>query len=141
MTDDQITLIEDSFRHVAPIAVPAAAMFYARLFELDPQLRPLFAQTDMVAQGRKLITAIGFVVSNLQRPEALLPAVQALGARHCGYGVRPVHFGTVGAALLDTLANGLGNRFTPAVRDAWAQAYGMLAETMIAASPTGDARA
>lgn len=135
MTDDQIALIEDSFRTVAPIAVPAAELFYARLFELDPALRPLFANTDLAAQGRKLMTSLGFVVGNLARPEALLPAVEALGARHGDYGVLPAHYATVGAALMDTLARGLGEGFTPAVREAWAAAYDMLAETMITATP------
>ena len=134
MTDDQIALIEASFRQVTPIAEPAAALFYRRLFELDPALRPMFAQTDLAAQGRKLMAAIGFVVANLRRPEAMLPAVRALGARHGGYGVQPAHYDTVGVALLDTLALGLGDGFTPATRDAWACAFGILARTMIAAT-------
>ncbi|WP_372624803.1 globin domain-containing protein [Falsiroseomonas sp.] len=107
MTAEQTTLVEASFRHVAPIAEPAAVIFYRRLFTLDPGLRPMFAHADMAAQGRKLMAAIGFVVGNLRRPEALLPAVAELGRRHAGYGVQPGHYATVGAALLDTLEEGL----------------------------------
>lgn len=134
MTPDQITAIERSFRLVAPIAEPAAAIFYERLFALDPALKPMFRHTDIAEQGRKLMQAIGFVVANLRRPEALLPAVSALGRRHGGYGVQPAHYTTVGSALLDTLAEGLGPHFTPEVRQAWAAAYGLLAEVMIAAA-------
>jgi len=101
---------------------------------LDPALRPLFAQTDLPAQGRKLMTAIGFVVANLRRPEAMLPALRALGARHGAYGVQPAHYVTVGAALLDTLGRGLGEAFTPAMHEAWAAAYGVVATTMIDAA-------
>jgi len=135
MTPDQTAAIERSFRLVAPIAEPAAAIFYARLFALDPGLQPLFAHADIAEQGRKLMQALGFVVAHLRRPEALLPAVAELGHRHGGYGVRPAHYATVGTALLDTLAEGLGADFTPEVRGAWAAAYGLLAETMMQAAP------
>lgn len=134
MTPEQTALVEDSFRLVVPIAEPAAGIFYARLFERDPALRPLFAQADMQAQGRKLMAALGHVVANLRRPEALLPAVADLGRRHAGYGVQPPHYDTVGAALLDTLRAGLGEAATEEVIGAWAAAYGVLAATMIAAA-------
>jgi nitric oxide dioxygenase len=140
MTPAQIALVEDSFRHVAPIAEPAAAIFYERLFRLDPALRGLFAHADMGAQGRKLMQAIGFVVANLRRPEALLPVVAELGRRHGGYGVQPSHYATVGQALLETLEEGLGAFFTPEVKAAWARAYGLLAEVMQqAAAPEAQA--
>ena len=134
MTPAQIALVEDSFRHVAPIAEPAAAIFYRRLFDLDPALRRLFAHADLGEQGRKLMAAIGFVVANLRRPEAVLPAVAALGRRHAGYGVQASHYATVGAALLGTLEEGLGAAFTTEVREAWAAAYGLLAGVMQAAA-------
>lgn len=137
MTPSQIEQVETSFRLVAPIAEPAAKLFYDTLFRMDPALKPLFAGADLAAQGRKLMAAIGFVVGSLRRPEAMLPAVRELGRRHGGYGVRPGHYATVGAALLSTLEEGLGEAFTPATREAWAAAYGLLAEVMIAAAEEG----
>jgi hemoglobin-like flavoprotein len=131
VTPAQIEEVETSFRLVAPIAEPAAKIFYDTLFAMDPALKPLFAGTDMAAQGAKLMTAIGFVVGNLRRPEQLLPVVRELGRRHGGYGVRPGHYATVGAALLSTLEQGLGQAFTPPRREAWAAAYGLLAGVMI----------
>jgi len=74
------------------------------------------------------------VVKSLDRLDQIVPAVQALGRRHAGYGVRAEHYETVGAALLWTLEQGLGDGFSPAVRDAWAQAYGTLASVMIDAA-------
>jgi nitric oxide dioxygenase len=135
MNTDQIAHLESSFRLVAPIAEPAAAIFYRRLFELDPSLRPMFP-ADLSMQGRKLMQAIGFVVANLRVPDQLLPAVSALGARHAGYGVQRQHYETVGQALLLTLADGLGDAFTPPVHDAWAAAYGLLAQVMVTAVPS-----
>jgi hemoglobin-like flavoprotein len=129
MSPDQIDLVQRSWRQVAPIADTAAQLFYERLFTLDPSLRALF-RGDMKEQGRKLMTMISVAVSGLSRLEQLVPAVQALGRRHAGYGVRDEHYGTVGAALIWTLEQGLGDAFTPPVREAWVATYGVLANTM-----------
>jgi nitric oxide dioxygenase len=69
-------------------------------------------------------------VNGLSRPEQILPAVEELGRRHADYGVRTEHYATVGAALLWTLQAGLGEHFTPEVREAWASAYLLLSSTM-----------
>jgi hemoglobin-like flavoprotein len=133
MTPRQHNLIRTSFAQVAPIADQAATIFYDRLFELDPSIRPMFVHTDMATQRRNLMQTITVVVKSIDRLETIVPAVEALGRRHVAYGVRPDHFATVGAALLDTLAQGLGEAFTTDVRDAWATAYDVLAEVMIGA--------
>lgn len=129
MTPAQIALIRDSFAKVAPIAPQAAEIFYGRLFELDPSLRPLF-KGDMKEQGRKLMAMIGTAVRHLDDLSAIAPAVQELGARHVSYGVKREHYATVGAALLSTLEAGLGEAFTPECRDAWATMYGTVANVM-----------
>lgn len=129
MTPDQISLVRSSFALVQPIAPQAAALFYDNLFAADPQLRPLF-QGSMEHQGERLMKMIGGAVGLLDRPDALLPVLRNLGARHVGYGVQDRHYGTVGAALLKTLGQGLGDAFTPPTRDAWAAMYGVVSRTM-----------
>lgn len=133
MTPDQIALVQSSFAHVVPISDTAATLFYTRLFELDPSLRPLF-HTDMPSQGRKLMDMLRVVVSGLNRLDELVPAVQALGRRHATYQVEDQHYDTVGAALLWTLRQGLGEGFTAEVEDAWKAAYAVLSATMQAAA-------
>ena len=133
MTPDQISLVQTSFAQVLPIADTAAALFYYNLFELDPSLRPMF-RGDMAEQGRKLMTMLRVVVNGLTRLDQIVPAVQELGRRHARYGVRDEHYDTVGAALLSTLHQGLGDAFTPEVATAWATAYTLLAGTMKAAA-------
>lgn len=128
-----IALVQESFAKVAPIAEAAAEMFYNRLFEIDSRLSELF-KGDMKEQGRKLMGMIEAAVSGLDNLDKLVPAVQALGARHSGYGVQPAHYGMVAEALLWTLGQGLGDDFTPEVEVAWTKVYTVLAETMIAAS-------
>lgn len=129
MIKDQIALIRGNFAKVAPIAPQAAELFYGRLFELDPSLRPLF-KGDMKEQGRKLMAMIATAVANLDNLAAVVPAVQALGARHVGYGVQAAHYTTVGTALLWTLEQGLGEDFTPACHAAWTEMYGTIAAVM-----------
>ena len=129
MHPEQIACIQTSFAQVLPIADVAAALFYQRLFELDPSLRLLF-NGDMAEQGRKLMTMLKVVVNGLTRLDTLVPAVQALGRRHAGYGVSDEHYETVGDALLWTLHQGLGESFTPNVAAAWSTAYTLLADVM-----------
>jgi len=134
MNQNQIKLVQDSFAKVAPIAEVAADMFYKRLFELDPKLKSLF-RGDMKEQGKKLMTMLAAAVRGLDNVEKLVPVLQSLGARHAGYGVQPKDYDTVGAAFLWTLEQGLGKKgFTAEVHGAWAAVYGVIAQTMIAAS-------
>lgn len=129
MTPEQKKLVQHSFIKVVPIADQAAALFYARLFALDPALKPLF-KSDLSEQGKKLMRMIGMAVNGLDNLDKLVPAVEDLGRRHVPYGVKAEHYDTVGAALLYTLEEGLGAEFTPAVKDAWGAVYGVLASTM-----------
>ncbi len=133
MTPRQIELVQTSFSQVVPIAGTAADLFYDRLFEIAPQLRAMFP-SDLDEQKKKLMAMLGTVVSGLSRLDKLIPSVRALGRRHAGYGVKPQHFTPVGAALLWTLEQGLGEAFTPEVKDAWATAYIVLSTTMIEAA-------
>jgi hemoglobin-like flavoprotein len=129
MTPQQIDVVQQSFGEVKPIAAVAADLFYKRLFALDPSLRPMF-KGEMTKQGQMLMSMIGAAVSGLRNLETLAPVVRQLGARHAGYGVRTEHYATVGSALMWTLEQGLGAKFTPEVREAWAGAYDLLSEVM-----------
>lgn len=129
MTPEQKRLVQESFKLVVPIKDQAAAMFYDRLFTLDPNVRTLF-KGDMKRQGSLLMAMIGTAVAGLNRPEEIIPAVQDLGRRHATYGVRHEHYGTVAAALLWTLEQGLGTAWTPEVKEAWTACYTLLATVM-----------
>ena len=129
MNHQQIQLVRSSFAMVQPIAPIAAGIFYDRLFAADPSLRALF-KSDMTHQGERLMTMIGQAVGMLDRAEALLRVLRKLGSRHVSYGVRDEHYASVGTALIGTLAQGLGEAFTPEVQDAWLTAYGIISTTM-----------
>lgn len=129
MTPEQVKLVKNSFRKVLPIAGIAADLFYDRLFEIAPDVRPLF-RNDLVAQKKKLMAMLSTVVTNLHQVDKIAPSVGDLGKRYVGYGVSAKHFEPVGAALLWTLGEILGADFAPSVKTAWTEAYVTLAGIM-----------
>jgi hemoglobin-like flavoprotein len=129
MTSQQIDLVHTSFAQVRATPDAVAALFYNKLFELDPSLRPMF-RGDLTEQGRKLMQMLSFAVSSLRRLEQIVPAVEDLGRRHASYGVRDQHYATVAAALLWTLEQDLGAGFTPEVKAAWVAMYGIVTSAM-----------
>ena len=130
MTPEQVKLVQQSFGQVAPIADTAATLFYDRLFEIAPAVKPLF-HGDMAEQRRKLMATLAVVVGGLGNIETVLPAASALAKRHVGWGVKPEHYDLVGAALLWTLERGLGERWSSELAAAWSAAYGTLSQYMI----------
>ncbi|HVK40209.1 MAG TPA: globin family protein [Candidatus Kapabacteria bacterium] len=130
MDTTQKELVQASWRKVEPIADTAASLFYDRLFTLDPALRPLFGSADPAEQRRKLMMTLGVAVRGLDAPAELIPVLEALGRRHAGYNVADAHYDTVGEALLWTLEQGLGEDFTPDVREAWTATYELVAGVM-----------
>ena len=140
LTLAQKTLVQGSFATIAPIADDAAALFYRRLFELDPSLERMF-RGNMAEQRKKLMQMLTAAVKGLDRLDQLVPVVANLGRRHADYGVTDTHYETVGSALLWTLEMGLGRAFTTEMRDAWATVYGLLATTMKEAAREAQAAA
>jgi hemoglobin-like flavoprotein len=130
MTPDQVKLVQDSFAKVAPISEQAAVLFYDRLFEIAPQVKAMFPD-DMTEQRRKLMAMLAAVVNGLGNLESILPAASALAKRHVSYGAKAEHYPVVGAALLWTLEQGLGDDWTPELAEAWSTVYGTLSGYMI----------
>jgi hemoglobin-like flavoprotein len=129
MDDQQIALVQRSFEKAAALGEKVAEIFYAELFAIDPSLRKMF-KGDMAAQRKKLLSALSLVVKSLHSPEKILNPISRLAVKHLDYGVEPEHYTYVGNALLRTLKKGLGPDFTPELRDAWVEAFRMLAKVM-----------
>jgi hemoglobin-like flavoprotein len=133
MKEDEIRLIQESFGVLRPRADELGQLFYGRLFEKHPGLRPMFA-ADIEPQARKLVSVLAIVVASLDRLPTILPVVEDLGRRHDAYGVEPQHYDQVGETLIWTLDRMLGQTFSSDVRQAWIAAYATLSEVMIAAA-------
>jgi hemoglobin-like flavoprotein len=129
VTSRQKALVQESFASLMPIVDDVAALFYRRLFELDPELRRLFPD-DLDLQRSRLAQMLAAAVKGLDRLEQLIPVVQDLGRRHVKYGLNESHYATAGAALMWTLKKSLRGAFTLELQDAWATMYELLATTM-----------
>ncbi len=130
MKPAQVELVQNTFADVAPISEQAAALFYARLFDIAPEVKPMF-KGDITEQGRKLMSTLSVVVRGLSDLPSILPAASNLAKKHVTYGVKASHYEPVGAALLWTLEKGLGDKWTPEAAAAWTEAYATLSGFMI----------
>lgn len=129
MTPPQIHLVQRTFALLIPIADTAVMLFYGRMFELDPSLRPLFP-TDMTRQRQKLLDTLAMAVRGLENPDEFVAALRALGQRHATYGVQPAHYQTMNEALIWMLTQGLGKNFSDEMKEAWTAMYQMLVDAM-----------
>ena len=127
----QVQLLTDSFAKIVPQADSFAASFYDNLFTDYPAAKPLFKETDIKAQSKKLTASLVFVVENLKKPDALTDALKGLGARHVKYGALPEHYPLVGNTLLKTFEQYLGKDWTAPTKQAWVDAYGVITEVML----------
>ena len=128
LTEQELALVQGSFQKVMRMVVKVTQLFYARLFEIDPSTKPLFAHVNMPNQGLILMKTLSTAVSSLDNMAILVPLLEDLGKQHITYGVIESQYASVGEALLWTLEQGLGDEFTPEVKAAWAKAYSILAE-------------
>ncbi len=125
----QVQLVQTSFTKLLTKADQTAKIFYSRLFELSPSFQPMF-RSDMVIQRQKLMSTLQVAVNGLSDLKQILSAVEDLGRRHAGYGVKPEYYETVGQALIYALQQQLGAEFTPKVKAAWIEAYSLLSNIM-----------
>ena len=127
----QVQILEKSFDRIRDRAVEFSASFYARLFVHHPELKPLFAKTDLAAQERKLIASLAIVVENLRNPEQLTQALKSLGAYHHEIGTLRGHYPLIGQALIETFAKYLGSEWNLATQQAWLEAYSTISDIML----------
>lgn len=129
MTAAEITLVQSSFRRILPVADQTAALFFARLFEIDPELRQQVSG-DIAAQGRKLMQSLALAVNGLSHPATLTPVVRRAGMRRPGALLGNGRLEAIGAALLWALEKSAGQPFSTETRNAWTRTYWFLAEAL-----------
>jgi NAD(P)H-flavin reductase/hemoglobin-like flavoprotein len=125
--------LKESWRLVMEHGDQVALRFYSRLFVAHPEVRDMFP-LSMATQRDRFVTALGSTVSQVDDPAAITPFLQQLGHDHRRFGVEPDHFGVVGEALLATLADFLGEGWSPQLADDWAAAFRLVASVMIDAA-------
>lgn len=129
LTDQEKLLISKTFYQIVPISDRASDKFYNRLFEIAPEVKPLFGSTNMLEQRKKMIDMIAMVVYSLNNMENVQSAIHKLGERHKGYGVDKEDYKKVEEAFLWMLQSELGADYTPDAANAWHKMYQILADT------------
>jgi hemoglobin-like flavoprotein len=135
MTTKNIELVKSSWALVAAMDMETVgALFYNRLFEIVPEVKPMFSKTPMPEQSKKLLTMLSYVIAKLDKLDDIVDEVAKLAQRHEGYGVKAAHYTAVGAALLWTLEQGLGAQWNEELNAAWTEVYTVLSGAMINAA-------
>lgn len=131
MSSLNVKLLEKSFAGIKPYGTQFASRFYYNLFTDNPQLEPLFANTNMQEQEKKLIMTLVLVIYNLHNLAYLKTLLRDLGERHVRYATLEEHYPMVGAALLKTFEFYLGTDWTPEVKQTWTDAYAEIVNIML----------
>jgi hemoglobin-like flavoprotein len=138
MTAEQINSVRDSYAGLECRSELLALLFYKRLFELAPELQPLF-RGDIETQARKFAQMLELSVLLVDCPALLVPHLESLGRRHALYGIKDGDYLVVGQALLWSLSEALGSELSVEAHAAWAVFYRFLASTMQNGTALGDA--
>lgn len=132
MTTKNIELVKNSWTLVAAMDMETVgALFYNRLFEIAPEVKPMFSKTTMPEQSKKLLTMLSYVIAKLDKLEDIIDEVAKLAQRHRSYGVKAEQYTAVGAALLWTLEQGLAANWNEELKAAWTEVYIVLSGAMI----------
>jgi hemoglobin-like flavoprotein len=126
-----IEALETSFDLIAPRGDELMDVFYARLFEAAPAVKPLFARTDLRKQKIMLLRVLALLRRSLRDLDPLVPILHDLGARHVAYGAQPEHYPVVGAVLIASMAEVAGEAWRPEYERAWAAAFDVVAAAML----------
>ena len=120
MTTSNIELVKRSWSIVATIEMEnVGELFYNRLFQLMPEVRPLFSRSPIPEQSKKLLTMLSYIITKLDTLEDILEEVTKLAKRHIHYAVRDEHYEEVGSAWLWTLQKGLSKQWNEELTQAW----------------------
>jgi hemoglobin-like flavoprotein len=132
MTPRQITIVQTQLSTVKSIGKPFAKMLYARLFQLSPDLRTLFAGGSR--KDRQLIDTLCTTVNSLQNMDGLKVVIHNIGRHYNDLGVGEHHYDFFMQAMLETLEMALGDEFRDEVKAAWLNLLTTLKNTLLEAS-------
>ena len=127
-----VETIETSFQLLAPEAAQLVDRFYTNLFEQYPAVQPMFENTEMAEQKKKLLGALALVIENIRTPENLVETLANLGAKHQAIGAEPAHYEAVASTMLATMAELAGEAWTAEIERAWRGALELVAAKMLA---------
>jgi hemoglobin-like flavoprotein len=130
MTERQILLVKNSWSFVIVKSEEAGLLFYDRLFEIAPELQPVF-KTHPKEQALRLTNMVTNMVSRIQHLDEIIDDIRALASRHSVYGVQTVYYRVFGAALIWTIQQMMDTRWNDELEEAWIDVYSLISNAMI----------
>lgn len=134
LTDKQRDIIKATVPLLETGGEALTTHFYKMMLSEYPEVRPLFNQAHQASgeQPRALANGVLMYARNIDRLEALGRLAAQIVNKHVALQILPEHYPIVGSCLLRAIREVLGAEIaTDAVIDAWAQAYGQLADILI----------
>lgn len=126
-----VELLESSFLQLKDRETEFSTCFYTHLWADYPAVKPLFANSNMTEQQKKLFQSLVLIVDSLRKPDVPIAALKGLGTRHVRYGVLPEHYPMVGSTLVKSFSLCLRDAWTPNIERAWIEAYAAVTELML----------
>jgi hemoglobin-like flavoprotein len=124
-------LLRETLERVLAADDTFPARFYERLFAEHPEVRALFRSHSPGAQRKMFAQKLVAIVDHIEDPEWIAREAAVLGGSHAGYGVTPEMYPWVGDALIATVAEACGERWTAAAEEAWRDAYERLSRAIL----------
>jgi nitric oxide dioxygenase len=128
--DALINLLDASIIRMTARGDELARVFYRRLFDVHPNLRPMFP-SNLAAQQTRLLDTLRFVTHTLRAPTEVRDRLRRLGEFHRGRHVRPEHYPIVCEGLLAAMAEISGRDWTPTLEAEWRRALQQISIIMI----------
>jgi len=145
LTTEEVKDVKASWVKVAALgSEEVGVLLFKEIFRLAPDALSLFSFKDLPQSelyksrqlknhGKKVVDTVGAAVGGLHDLPSIVPVLQSLGVRHAHLGLEEAHFKVVGEALINTLALGLGESFTPSLKKAWVKVYVTVQTVMLGA--------
>jgi nitric oxide dioxygenase len=136
LSPESLSVVQATAPVVAAHADQITANFYPRMFNAHPELLRVFNQGNQ-ATGEQSKALAGSVVAyavQLIDPEApsFDHVMRRIAYKHVSLGIRPEQYTIVGAHLLASVAEVLGDAVTPEVAAAWSEVYWLFALQLVA---------
>lgn len=133
LSEQTRTIVKSTAPVLAEHGKTITTVFYRNMFEAHPELLNIFNQANQ-KQGRQqtaLANTVYAAAVHIDNLEAILPAVVQIANKHVSLGVKAEHYPIVGEYLLKAIQEVLGDAATDEIINAWAEAYGVIADVFI----------
>lgn len=131
LSESSVTTVKATIPVLKEHGLAITERMYEVLFDKYPETKPLFSDAPG-DQPKILAAAVAAYAMNIDNLDALSDAVSRMAAAHVRTSVKPEHYPTVGDALVTAMSDVLGAAATPAVLDAWTEAFFFLSDILIA---------